>query len=162
MKLIGKGAFTKAYLLDNGRVQLHSCCPIKECMAHGWFPESRLFPKLQVVDEGVYEMNYLTRVTAPKRQLNEQDYKLYKALQQVYADGSAVDYFSIYKSFEKHLEEFEELETMLEALDACSNWGTDIGFEISPRNISVNPGGFLVLADCFFHRPTLEKVRGHK
>lgn len=54
MKLIGKGAFTKAYLLDNGRVQLHSCCPFKECMAHGWFPESDLFPKLTFVDVGIY------------------------------------------------------------------------------------------------------------
>lgn len=160
MKLIGKGSFTKAYLLDNGRVQLHSCCPIKECMAHGWFPSSRLFPELQLVDEGIYEMDYLTRVTAPKRQLNETGYTLYKALQQVYADGSAVDYFSIYKSLEKYLAGFAELETMLEALDACGNWGTDIGFEISPRNISVTPEGFLILADCFFHRPTLLKVRG--
>lgn len=162
MKLIGKGAFTKAYLLDNGRVQLHSCCPIKECMAHGWFPESELFPKLTYVDVGVYEMDYLTRVTAPKRQLNEASYKLYKALQLVYAHPTTIDYFSIYKSLEKHLEGFKELEEILEALDACSNWGTDIGFEISPRNISVDDKGNLILADCFFHRPTLTEVRSRK
>ncbi|GGE71441.1 hypothetical protein [Klebsiella phage KL01] len=162
MKLIGKGAFTKAYLLDNGRVQLHSCCPFKECMAHGWFPESDLFPKLTFIDVGVYEMDYLTSVTAPKRQLNEASYKLYKALQLVYGDYDAIDYFSIYKSMEKHLEGFKELEEVLEALDACSNWGTDIGFEISPRNISVDDKGNLILADCFFHRPTLTEVRSRK
>lgn len=162
MKLIGKGAFTKAYLLDDGRVQLHTCCPIKESMAWGWFPDSKLFPKLTYVDVGVYEMDYLTRVTAPKRQLNEASYKLYKALQLVYGDYDAIDYFSIYKSLEKHLEGFKELEEVLEALDACSNWGTDIGFEISPRNISVDDKGNLILADCFFHRPTLTEVRSKK
>lgn len=157
MKLIGKGAFTKAYLLESGRVQLHSCCPIKECMAAGWFPESKLFPVLDLIDSGVYEMEYLTRVTAPKRQLNENSYKLYKALQRVFGEY-CMNYFEIYKSLEKHLNGFTELEEILEALDACSNFGTELGFEISPRNISVDEEGNLIMADCFFHRPTLRKV----
>lgn len=162
MKLIGKGSFTKAYLLDNGRVQLHSVCPIKESMAWGWFPNSSLFPKLDYVDSQVYEMDYLPRVTAPKRQLNDKSYKLYKALQLVYGDHHAVDYFTIYKSVQAHLAGFDELEVILEAIDACSNWGQDIGFEISPRNISMTEYGDLILADCFFHRPTLLKVRKGK
>lgn len=159
MKLIGKGAFTKAYLLENGRVQLHSVCPIKEAMAWGWFPDSPLFPKIDFVDSQVYEMDYLIRVTAPKRQLNEKSYKLYKALQLVYTDYKAICYHSIYKSLESNLAGFEELETMLEALDACSNCGSDLGFEISPRNISADNDGNLILADCFFHKPTLKQVR---
>lgn len=63
---------------------------------------------------------------------------------------------------EKHLEGFKELEEVLEALDACSNFGTGIGFEISPRNISVDDKGNLILADCFFHRPTLTEVRSKR
>lgn len=159
MKLIGKGAFTKAYLLDNGKVQLHSCCPIKEVMSLGWFPESRLFPTISRVDSEVYEMDYLTRVTAPKRQLCEGDYKLYKALQVVDYDHSAGDYHGIYKSLEKNLAGFAELEEILEALDGCSNIGSEIGFEISPRNIAVTADGHLIMADCFFCIKTLERLR---
>jgi len=52
MKLIGKGAFTKAYLMDDQTtVFLKSSCPIKEVMALGWFPDSSLFPVLCRGDE---------------------------------------------------------------------------------------------------------------
>lgn len=151
MKLIGIGAFTKAYLLDNGRVQLNSCCPIKEVMACGWFPESYLFPKLELVDTETYIMEFLPRVKAPKKQLNERAYKLYKLLQTTVG----YDYFTLYNWFEINLSGWDEQEVILEALDACSNFGTEIGFEISPRNISTDENGNLIMADCFYHKPTL-------
>jgi len=155
MKLIGKGAFTKAYLLDDGKVQLNSCCPIKEAMAHGWFPESYLFPLIEAVDSEVYLMDYLPRVRAPKAQLNDRAYSLYKLLQTAVGNN----YFDLYKWFDSNLIGWDEKEVILEALDACSNYGTDIGFEISPRNISVTESGDLVMADCFFHIPTLRGLR---
>lgn len=165
MKLIGRGAFTKAYLLDNGRVLLKSCDPIKEAMAHGWFPDSPLFPKVSYIDVETFEMDYLTRVRAPKRQLNERAYALYQALRDV-SDvfcrslGNKYDgYKDLYYLFETLLNGWEEKETLLEALNACADWGSDVSFEISPRNISTNDKGDLILADCFFMMSKLEEVR---
>jgi len=39
--------------------------------------------------------------------------------------------------------------SLQEAIDACANYGSDIKFEISPRNVAVKNGN-LILLDCFF------------
>ena len=69
MKLIGKGSFTKAYL-SNNEVYLDSCDPIKECISFGWFPESRLFPKIENDSKsGMYKMKYYPKVRSLKNNL---------------------------------------------------------------------------------------------
>lgn len=162
-KLIGKGAFTKAYLLDSGRVMLKSCCPIKECMALGFFPEHRLFPKMNMIECGMYEMEYYPRVKSLKNSLDAEDYELYKELRQIAQNAGHPaniydSYSALYKAFEASDLEDEVKEVMLEALDGCANCGSDIGFEISPRNVAVKDGK-LVLLDVFFSKGTLKKVR---
>lgn len=143
-KLIGKGAFTRAYLLENNRVLLRSKDPIKECMAHGWFPESRLFPVVDLVDDGVYEMEYFPRTSSLKSALAPRDYALYQLLK-TFADVAhargcggrdvmrhSVLHDTIAEFTEANSEYAEEFQAIAEAVDACGNYGTDIGFEISP------------------------------
>lgn len=164
LKLIGKGAFTKAFLNVDNSVILVSCCPIKECMSNGWFPDSELFPKLERVDSDVYStytMEYYPRLKGGlKANLDADQYAIYKTLRDL--DGICTAnpfnrFDALYKAFEG-IECDDLQEVMLEALEACSNYGSDIGFEISPRNVAVK-NGKLILLDCFYHIGTLTKVR---
>lgn len=156
-KLIGRGSFTKAYLREDGKVLLVSRCPIKECMAMGWFPDSPLFPELERIgaenNHAQYLMEYLPRPRSLKQNLDPDQWQIYKDLKgladSVTSSNRMHDYFSIWhKQFDK-LEDPELRETMKDALDACANFGSDIGFEISPRNVSAKDGK-LILLDCFF------------
>ena len=71
-----------------------------------------------------------------------------------------------YDSYDRHYKAFSKLKNnrlrtaMLEALEGCSNWGSDIGFEISPRNVAVN-NGKLVLLDVFFSKSKLKEIRSN-
>lgn len=163
-KLIGRGAFTRAYLLDSGRVLLKTCCPIKEAMAWGWFPASPLFPEMKYVDVGVYEMEYYPRVPSLKKALKADQWGIYKALRDVFNGAmTPVNKADLYSYWYRRFGELpEELaEVMREALDACANFGSEIGFEISPRNVAVKDGN-LVLLDVFFNVDKLNEVRGRK
>jgi hypothetical protein len=164
-KLIGKGAFSRAYLLESGRVLLRSCCPIKECMALGWFPDSPLFPVLGRVDYGVYEMEFYPKVSSLKNSLDEGEYEIYRTLKRLsdsrpFWERPDDAYHAWYKVFDSEL--IGDLrDTMISALEACANMGSDIGFEISPRNIAVKDGK-LVLLDVFFSIGKLLEVRDKK
>lgn len=165
MKLIGKGSFTKCYLLPCGsRVQLISRDPVKEAMAWGWFPESDLFPKLDYVDLGVYEMEYLEPARSIKQALMPEHWSLYKELRDLFLNKNPANncsrpddlYHLWYGVFEEQAEKyalgsfmFEAYQDIMMALDACANFGSDVVFEISPRNIRIKDGK-LILLDCFF------------
>ena len=168
MKLIGKGSFTKAYLNESGKVILKTSDPVKECMALGWFPNSKLFPKMEYLESGVYSMEYLGKTPkALKSELRPRQYRLYKALRDVFNGGLGLCgvqsndlYYHWCSVFSDLPSEFnKEKESLLMALDTLVNFGPDIAFEISPRNIRVK-NGFLVLLDCFFLRSELNKVKG--
>lgn len=166
VKCIGTGAFTKAYLMENGRVLLRSCDPIKEAMAYGWFPKSEYFPDVVVLDVGVYEMQYYQRVRSLKSALAPAQWEIYKSLRNIWNEhGSRCrDYFGWYKVFEQEAADdydvpSDVVQIILEALDACSNYDSSVRFEISPRNVAVQDGQ-LVLLDCFYLQSTLDEVRG--
>ena len=166
VKRIGSGAFTKAYLMENGRVLLRSCDPIKEAMAYGWFPKSEHFPEVVVLDDGVYEMQYYPRVRSLKAALAPAQWEIYKSLRNIWNEhhGKCQGYFDWYKVFEQEAtDEFgvpdDVVQIILEALDACSNYDQSVNFEISPRNVAVQDGQ-LVLLDCFYLQSTLDEVRG--
>ena len=166
VKRIGSGAFTKAYLMENGRVLLRSCDPIKEAMAWGWFPKSEYFPEVSVLDEGVYEMQYYPGVRSLKAALAPAQWEIYKSLRNIWNEhrGSCRDYFDWYKVFEQEAtDEFgvpdDVVQIILEALNACSNYDLSVNFEIYPRNVAVQDGQ-LILLDCFFLQSTLDEVRG--
>lgn len=166
LKLIGKGTFTKCYELNDTTVLLKSSDPIKECMAHGWFPESGLFPKVEFsAIDGFYEMEFYPRVKSLKNSLDTDQYQIYKDLQEVmknikYSDNMYDSCDLVYDAFEQ-IENEELKEVMIEALHACTNYGSDVAFEISPRNVAVK-NGKLILLDVFFMKSALNKVRGNK
>ena len=163
MKKIGQGAFTTAYLQDDGQVLLKSRCPIKEAMALGFFPDSPLFPKIKMLRRVAdpyteYLMEYLPRPSSLKQNLHVDQWKIYKDLQTlesvIFKSGSRC-FFSDCDCLNMWREKFETLkneelrEVMIEALEGCGNYGPDISFEISPRNVSVKKGK-LILLDCFY------------
>lgn len=161
LTLIGKGAFTKAYLKANKKtVLLKSCCPMKEAMSLGYFPNSRLFPKLTRVDYETYELEYYPRVTSLKKALNPLHYSYYQELRNIYKNDliyGACNYDTWAKAFKTIKNQYLR-NTMLQALDGCTNYDYEIGFEISPRNVAVK-NGKLILLDVFFSRNKLKQVR---
>ena len=142
------------YLQDCGtKVLIKSKDPIKECMAYGWFPESRLFPELTCIDKGMYESKFYPK--QPLSALNKADALIYKMLRRVFDVGLPLGAKSWDRLFawqrvinESDLQPWVKAD-LCDALDACGNWSTDVMFEISPRNIAVDKGQ-LVLLDCFF------------
>ncbi len=163
-QLIGKGAFTKAYLGTDGNVYLNSSCPIKECMAQGWFPSSRVFPKIEKLDYQKYKMRYYPRVSRLKSELDPKEWEKYKNLRQIF-NGSfmrkplnsacLIEFW--YKEFDK-VQNKTLRQHLKDAIEACSNVSRAPDFEISPRNVTVS-NGKLILLDVFFCRDELEKTR---
>lgn len=170
-KMIGKGTFTTAYMWGTDEVLLKSTDHIKEVMAHGWFPESPLFPVVRPTDtQGEYLMEYYPRTRGLKGPLDAEEYQLYKELRFLFSEFKVPSnkhdlYHKWYKTFEaypfSHTDAEDIRGALLEALDACSNYGTDVNFEISPRNVAVKDGK-LILLDCFFLTTQLNQVRGSK
>lgn len=173
LPLIGKGTFTKAYLQPDNTVKLISCCPIKEIMALGWFPDSPLFPTLTknyeaIYHEGVYydgayyeyHMEYYPRLDGGVRKnLDPDQYEIYKTLRLLDIEvGTVKDtgYHNVVKAFET-LEDDTLRATMLDAATACANTTHDIVFEISPRNIAIKDGK-LILLDVFFDKGMLKRL----
>ena len=148
MKVIGKGLFTTAYQSpnDRNRVVLKSRDPVKECMAIGWFPDSKLFPKVRRISypdaDGIqtYEMKKYPKCTAPKQQLNAKHYEIYKALRGVCFTLMDIETLKVPRYVK---------EVLQDAYHAVSSYGSPL-FEISPRNISYTPSGRLILLDCFY------------
>lgn len=167
MKKIGQGTFTTCYQASDNKVLLVSSDPVKEVMSCGWFPSSRLFPKVTKVDStathNYYEMKYYPKVTSLKNTLDTNNYNLYKELRALSVELSMNiydGYQNTYKAFTK-IKTLRLREAMLGALDACSHCGSDIGFEISPRNVAVS-NGKLILLDCFFMKGKLLEVKNAK
>jgi hypothetical protein len=164
MKLIGKGTFTKAYLMNDGEtVKLITNDPCKECLAIGLGPDSPLFPKIEQDgwegDNRVYKMKYYPRNSSLKKSLKAEHYELYKHLRKVF--------FSLFFAQDFHLTKFvdkvneilpdtftNEKQAIIEYVDGLNNYGEDMRFEISPRNVAVDNGN-LILLDCFFKKSLL-------
>ena len=165
-KLIGRGDFTKAYQVSDTQVEVVTVCPAKECYA--LFSKGNPFaPTIEKLDylesgESVYLMPLYAKVRAPKKELNEDCYKIYKALRGITCFGMT---YQKYISKVGALGLSEEVTEYLCDLagDVCNAIDTqDLGFEISPRNIAVGEGGQLIMLDCFFCRKVLAKIQGRK
>lgn len=161
LKKIGKGTFTTAYLRNDGKVLLKTSDPIKECMAHGWFPKSHLFPTITFgKGHDEYIMRYYPRGLSLKKNLKPKEYQFYLELRAIFAN------FKFDYSDKELLAGFKTIKCsrrrriMVEAHEACRNYGEGVKFEISPRNVAVSPTGNLVLLDCFFMSWKLKEVYG--
>ena len=171
MKLIGKGTFTKAYLKDDGKtVLLRSIDPIKECMALGWFPAHKLFPAINRTDnDEEYEMMYYPRTSSLKKALKPAQWELYKELRCI-AHKIHLDIINtknkrytldIVRNNFKTMKSKTLSRIMIDAVEACANYGQDIRFEISPCNVRTHKGN-LILLDCFFIWSKLQEVQNEQ
>jgi hypothetical protein len=167
MKCIGKGAFSTVYQSTPKKVLIKSKDNVKECMALGWFPESSMFPKIERVgfsdcgEYQYYEEKYYPKVKSLKNTLSAFDYEFYRALKDL-----SVCVMNRHNYLDAWREKFDTLPAkfnrrkaiLQEALDGLSNYGSDICFEISPRNVAIQ-GKKLILLDCFFFSSDLERMR---
>jgi len=161
---IGKGRFTKVYNHeDSALVYVVSSCVFKECNAFGWLPEGlgyAYFPTIERIawaidDKGnsLYTMQKYPKLTSPKKQLNSMAYATYKTLR---------DVFHAFIGIQKIWDKQKKLESLtldialknflVEVLDATTNHSDSACFEISPRNVSYDDEGNLVLLDVIFKR----------
>lgn len=153
MELIGKGRYSTAYK-HNGLVYLKSSDNVKECMANGWYPNSNFFPKVErsTMPGFQYVMPLYQTTRAPKRDLIPAHYEIYKQLRELFSKNMYYHHNDGYEHWNrlfKTIKNRSVKSALKGALDALTNYGTDIAFEISPRNIAINKGK-LILLDCFF------------
>jgi len=160
-KLIGKGSFTKAYQIAQDKVEVLSICPAKECYAlfSQGNPLAPVIERIDYLENGnsVYHMPLYPKVTAPKKQLNKEAYKVYIELRKVSSHWN-INYNSFYEKIGESSIDEEAKEDILSLVsDVCNSIDCDdMGFEISPRNISTNDNGDLIMLDCFFSRKLLK------
>lgn len=161
-KLIGKGTFTKVYehATDKKKVVYETNDQTKLCLAE-WLDENQFYPQIEKVYEG--DKVYLVgkryeKVTAPKRQLKPFHYKIYKMLREI-SFQCHYNFYALHEAFSVLPKRARE--ALQEQLDALGNYINidDICFEISPRNILTDNKGNLILADLFFDRSELRKIK---
>jgi len=167
LKVIGRGTFSTVYRLDDETVLIKTEDPAKECLYFANI-ESNRFPKLELIGYEkkdhlrVYKTKYYERAPL-KASLEPREYKLYTELRKLFKMAyspfaSDYDLYSIwYERFGLLPDEFaSETEELRDALGSFADWGSDVAFEISPRNVAVD-NGKLILLDCFFFRSAIKK-----
>lgn len=156
---IGKGLFSKVYRKDENTVLINSVCHMKECLAE--FIDSEWFPKLETEDFQLYICKYYNVSKSVKGNLNAEHYALYQELRKISLsmrpDNMHALYSFWYEKFQTVSNESLK-EALLDFLDNASNYGSDVNFEISPRNVACD-NGKLVLLDCFFLQSQCIEVR---
>lgn len=178
---LGQGAFSTVYAdpdAPDDFVLIQTIDQAKEAMALGWFPNSPLFPELTVYateydgddERNVYRSKRYDTSRAVVSKLDAHNKAFYNALRHLslhdnddshgYDTHNPHNWYHIWHHKLSGLDDqfAEEREALLEALDTLCNYGSDIAFEISPRNVATE-GGKLILLDCFFVQSQLKKVR---
>lgn len=158
---VKKGHFTTAYLYqEQGKVLLESRCPVKECMALRWFPDSRLFPEVsfsELEDTETFEMPLYTTGRSVKKLICKEDYEgIYLPLRKVSNVKDREDFINQLK--EASVAE-DLIEVLVEAYEACMNYEYNPGFEISPRNVAATADGKLILLDCFYIKSQIRRSK---
>lgn len=174
-KVIGKGSFSRVADMGN-TVLIESIDDVKNCFANGLMPDSDYLPCIDFAPakydidkvKAGYDVNYYispkyTRVTVPKKQLRKDEYKIYSELRKVfksitYKQNKNLNMYCIRDAINDSGLSDDMKELLNECIDSLANYGTDICFEISPRNIATNDKGDLILLDVFFFHSQLKKV----
>ena len=168
LKLIGKGLFSRVY--DNGdNVLIYSKDHAKECLSMQWHDNSTgLFPEVERIDyldngQFIYQCKKYTKVRSLRNTLDVDQYALYLELRSLFSGlrypcNINDRYQYLYDTFNGSSIDEDVKSSILDFLDSLCNFGTDINFEISPRNIAVD-NGKLILLDCFFFSNQAIKAR---
>lgn len=167
MKRIGKGAFSTVYRQTKKKVLIKSTDNVKECLSMGWMPDHAMFPtteRVGVSDCGeyqFYEQKYYPKVSSLKNNLSSFEWEFYKALRELFiCKDFSPNPHTLHQEWHDAFDTlpgkfWRKRELLKEALDGLANYGSDICFEISPRNVAAS-GGKLVLLDCFFFKSQLK------
>jgi len=166
MKLIGKGSFSEVYKFNSEKVVIKTIDPIKEAMAVGFFPNSKLFPKIDFFDHMDYgdDFKYIMKydedlksksVISKLKPYYQNMYRQLREIQGIFRNLNDYEYkISSLKGVRKY-----HKDALIKAYWAIMNYldERDIAFEISPRNVSTK-NGRLILNDCFFSVSLLNKT----
>lgn len=152
MKLIGKGLFSKVYQLNEKQVLIKSTCHVKECITMEWHNSTNVFPVLERTDEyQEYICEYFEPVKSLKNALDAKHWEIYQNLRTL-SVGYVKNNYDLLDEWRKEFKNIKSKkyrDALLDILDHLSNYGSDISFEISPRNVAVK-NGKLILLDVFF------------
>lgn len=154
LPLIGKGLFSKVYKLNEKQVLIKSTCWSKECLA--LFVNAKHFPKLEVVGEKEYVCEFYPKVKSVRDSLKPAHYEVYQQLRQI--DRMTIGGYDDLKNLFSTISNKSFREALLEVLDDMTNYGLDVCFEISPRNIAVKNGN-LILLDVFLFKTQVREKR---
>ena len=170
-KQIGKGLFSTVFKKDaEDFVTIITDDRIKECMAYFGLGGSDLFPSVERLDDPdnwsdlkAYRMEYFPKVSSLKNSLDADQWELYLKLREIAAFVRCnADPKYDYKNFDKYHELFSKIpvygEQLQMALNNLADYGDDMRFEISPRNVAVK-NGKLILLDCWFFISQLREKR---
>lgn len=166
-KLIGKGAFTRAYQIGLNQVEVISSCPAKECYA--MFSQGNPFaPVTEHVGtnndgKGIFHMPLYPKMKAITTQLNAESLHVYRQLRLLMKWDNVRDYdsFCYTVNHDLILTDGQKENIISLAGDVCNAIDCrHLRFEISPRNVSCDSQGNLIMLDCFFCMKTLAKLRG--
>ena len=169
LKLIGKGLFSRVYDNGDGSVLIYSKDHAKDCLSMQWHDNSMgLFPEIEKIDyldngQSIYQCKKYTKVRSLKNTLDADQYALYLELRALFSGLEILrnhndNYQYLYDTFNASSIDESVKYSILDFLDALCNFGEDINFEISPRNVAVD-NGKLVLLDCFFFSSQAIKAR---
>lgn len=151
LKLIGQGLFSKVYRLNDKEVLIKSICNVKEAISMEWHNSTGVFPKITRIDYQEYTCKYYEKVTSLKSSLLPDHYDIYQNLRALEIDVNTnpYDYLDAWRKAFKSVKNAKYRNALLNMLDVLSNYGTEMRFEISPRNVAVEKGK-LILLDVFF------------
>ena len=164
LKQIGKGAFSTVYRKTEKTVLIKTIDNVKECLSWEWHELSYLLPKLKQINHSddlkfsFYECKYYEKVSSLKNTLSISEYDFYKELRKI-STIKHNDYYKLFELFSALPAKYnKKKKILLLFLDSLANYGSDICFEISPRNVAVEKGK-LILLDCFYFHKQLKKIQ---
>ena len=154
LQKIGEGLFSKVYRLNDKQVLIKSICQVKECIAMDWHQSTGVFPVLERTDEqGEYICEYYERVKSLKDSLTPAHYEIYKDLRSLKIDmpKNTYDLMDCWRAEFKKVKNKKYRDALLNMTDNLANYGSQLKFEISPRNVAVKNGKLILLDVFFFH-----------
>lgn len=163
LKLIGKGQFSKVYQLNEKQVLIKTVDSVKECISNGGHQSTGIFPELTEIERGMYVCKLYTKVRSLKEELSARHYAIYQDLRSITIPVTmrGCDQSDACREAFSKVKNKKYREALLEMIDELANYGTDVMFEISPRNVAVEKGK-LILLDVFFLRSELQEIRDLK
>lgn len=137
-------------------------------ISYSKLPESKkaesILEKRGFEDYKIYQIKYFPVVKSLKRGLKTNFWEFYKKLYFIWEsypynnnNWERIDYYK--KEFAKIDDEIKGKygAAIINALETLINYGDDVWFEISPRNVRVDTNGRLVLLDVFFFRGDMQR-----